>query len=1369
MSSDPSVNNNNALMVPTYDKIPLSHILEAAVQKTYHSLYTMADVLHSKPNFERKTDLLAFACRTRQLFIRILALVKWAETTEKVTIYEEIQNLLEEHAQLIRHTSDTLAQLAREKLIDARVPNFPMTDAIDGLTLGTVNFLPKRIAEITTIFTSATESEQQEILPRLHQILTARVSSSDLPIEFTDVIIKNGLVTLIVDGEFEVRLGVINDSLTSPWRIYEIKLFLCDTEEPEQELVHPSQLQVLTNFIQSWLNESEKPLTELYRYLHYYCQVLRLQILFEQAHRIRNQGSKQKDLILSNYTACKSFNIEYWKDYNSIVNANQTKKPNVQGKSYDIGMTILCNDEGILHIEHWPPLPIDDSMEIQQILKKQIFTMEEILNRTIFARCQRRFEELKESILSTTIAHIEIDSSIPVLKCELLSECSTEEILFISISPFSGLFKAVCYMETRFCQQIENALNRDQTNLIDSLNQFKLWLIQQRIPTLLAHINCRIYTQIPSINPQNPLIIPYLNQSIFIGLNNHEGFYIVVFISDINQLLVQYFLLIVEKRYSLHESFVTQEQTINNNEGVKWLLEPLVLSPLDPTIFFRKELFQFKDFFPLNTNFDNDDDDDEEPENQSMSMLSIKSLIKFVNYYDEMLSLIIIKDNLQKKKALCKNILYCPWTGIPYLDIVRTSIDDENELLNENDLVSYINEYFWPRIQSCSIRIVYTLSDANRDMKPIERQWTIQLNLSDKNYFHQSLIKTPNHSLAILTSKTYSKLNDQILNEIRSAYEITHLIENYSFALAESIDLPILSKIVFFNFFKCTISFGPNFAFTMTLSYNSNRSSSDINSNIDGTFELRFVTINNQYLSVSHQYLNKKLVPFLNQTHSLKQLIRLLHITSIPLSSITRLNSFKRPIVFANQGGCPQTLLTFIPYTETRWRLMFAQTFSIDIQICGPNLILIRDGSFSVQLNQSLNELAAIPKFKEFLSKYADDRGLTFEFSDITEQFHIEDFLVSDLLTSIPPPSSTSTIDESIFMDTNDQTSVRSPTDIYDAIFRDTLPSSSTATQSNSKSQFEHIPILHSYNRELFTKANYPIYMSQERFFQILYTSDRHQWSRLEAFLASSILIRQFAKAVTDPPDANNSAIRSIPNEHDTYRLEHLSLEITFEFHIPSSSYQIHLITTQDSANSLTNEEIQIFETFLNRNFFPISPITNFSTPSIDILTLFAPQNTATAMGSFERMLTLIQPRLLKDLIKIIRLENNPESHHLWSARWCITIPQGNGFSQVGHPAIYYHSVRSSFLFMFQFTSQVNQNETPSTFIVPLLYDTNSNQTSFWEGSSKHPKIGNESKYQLISKILSTFKETFNKNECSLYQAIVELVTRLQVSTTLLT
>ena len=39
-------------------------------------------------------------------------------------------------------------------------------------------------------------------------------------------------MTLAVEGEFEVKLGIINDNLTSPWHVYKTKLFLRDTEEP---------------------------------------------------------------------------------------------------------------------------------------------------------------------------------------------------------------------------------------------------------------------------------------------------------------------------------------------------------------------------------------------------------------------------------------------------------------------------------------------------------------------------------------------------------------------------------------------------------------------------------------------------------------------------------------------------------------------------------------------------------------------------------------------------------------------------------------------------------------------------------------------------------------------------------------------------------------------------------------------------------------------------------------------------------------------------------------------------------------------------------------------------------------------------------
>ncbi len=35
----------------------------------------------------------------------------------------------------------------------------------------------------------------------------------------------------------------------------------------------------------------------------------------------------------------------------------------------DIGMTIVCDDDGKFQIIHWPPLPVEDSIAILQILE----------------------------------------------------------------------------------------------------------------------------------------------------------------------------------------------------------------------------------------------------------------------------------------------------------------------------------------------------------------------------------------------------------------------------------------------------------------------------------------------------------------------------------------------------------------------------------------------------------------------------------------------------------------------------------------------------------------------------------------------------------------------------------------------------------------------------------------------------------------------------------------------------------------------------------------------------------------------------------------------------------------------------------------
>ena len=64
--------------------ISLSVLIEMLVQRTYHELTILAELLPRKTDMERKVEIFNFASRTRMLFIRLLALVKWASSASKV-------------------------------------------------------------------------------------------------------------------------------------------------------------------------------------------------------------------------------------------------------------------------------------------------------------------------------------------------------------------------------------------------------------------------------------------------------------------------------------------------------------------------------------------------------------------------------------------------------------------------------------------------------------------------------------------------------------------------------------------------------------------------------------------------------------------------------------------------------------------------------------------------------------------------------------------------------------------------------------------------------------------------------------------------------------------------------------------------------------------------------------------------------------------------------------------------------------------------------------------------------------------------------------------------------------------------------------
>ena len=118
-------------------QVSLALLIEFIVQRTYHDLTVLAELLPRKTDTERKIEIFNFASRTRMLFVRLLGLVKWAGSASKVDKCVSIVNFCERSAQTFMETADALAKMARETLVRATLPNFHLPAAVEIITTGT--------------------------------------------------------------------------------------------------------------------------------------------------------------------------------------------------------------------------------------------------------------------------------------------------------------------------------------------------------------------------------------------------------------------------------------------------------------------------------------------------------------------------------------------------------------------------------------------------------------------------------------------------------------------------------------------------------------------------------------------------------------------------------------------------------------------------------------------------------------------------------------------------------------------------------------------------------------------------------------------------------------------------------------------------------------------------------------------------------------------------------------------------------------------------------------------------------------------------------------------------------------------------------
>lgn len=159
---------------PPGGTIQLSVLIDFIVQRTYHELQVLSELLPRKTDMERKIEIVQFCSRTRQLFIRLLSLVKWANNCGKVDKCAQITGFLDQQSMLFIHTADRLAQISRDSLPQARLCVFSIPHAVDVMTTGTYPRLPTCIKEKILPADPITAAEKDSTLKRLSLIIHHR-------------------------------------------------------------------------------------------------------------------------------------------------------------------------------------------------------------------------------------------------------------------------------------------------------------------------------------------------------------------------------------------------------------------------------------------------------------------------------------------------------------------------------------------------------------------------------------------------------------------------------------------------------------------------------------------------------------------------------------------------------------------------------------------------------------------------------------------------------------------------------------------------------------------------------------------------------------------------------------------------------------------------------------------------------------------------------------------------------------------------------------------------------------------------------------------------------------------------------------------
>ncbi|XP_075216285.1 mediator complex subunit 14 isoform X2 [Lycorma delicatula] len=930
--------------------ISLGVLIDFIVQRTYHELTVLAELLPRKTDMERKIEIYNFSARTRQLFVRLLALVKWANSASKVDKSAHIMAFLDKQALLFVDTADLLARMARETLVHARLPNFHIPAAVEVLTTGTYSRLPSCIRDRIVPADPITASERRATLARLNQVIQHRLVTGNLLPQMRNLKIEAGRVTFHVEHEFEVSLTVMGDGPNIPWRLLDIDILVEDKETGDgKALVHSLQVQYIHQVVQARLVDNPNPLTEVYTCLHFFCQSLQLEVLYSQTLRLC-RDRLDGHIHVDEYTPGKCLSISYWRELTS-------KDPRSE-LGYRLTVLVDTHDPARpLTVQHVPTLGNKECEIADRAIRSDLLSMERLLVHTIYVRTKSRLSDLKTE-LQTMLkdAECQLQGSPAILSVGILQPCLRAEQLLVTVDTHTGMLQChVPQYDPPLIPELQAALNGDHTRLTTLISELRFWMTMRRCEKTLQHLPATSHERLPLLHHPDHPMSKIGRHRMFVRLHRHPNVILIVELKEKESSPCEIeclFYLAVVKHSSIEDD--------PHDDSIEAEIPKMYLKVLT--------LIEFDTFVTTHGPFTSVDEGatagkrkcaasraDSASRRAKHPAYFIPELAHVVALCDERIPFVTLTQELTKREIAHQGLQVEANATALVLRLVQ--LPPPPGLGNSSGWLPLLK-----RLLSVSIRV---------HGKGTWRSWMAEFvmygsPLASTHPKEQGMRRPVCFQYEMGSADNVSKAVDALLSDWAQIVHLYTLVEDLAeYFRMEKFNLSTMVTIKSYSYSKLVLAYGRERGATVTVQWNSSTNA----------FTLVFGGTNN--CVNAHSLVREQLEAHLNRHRNLAQIVHLLHETYEPLVSISKLPTVPQLGVQYSRPQVPVQTFIIMPQSSTLIRLAYQGMYCLELRLKGGGLISLRDGAYSrFDRSNVVNEFTPTPGLKAFLSKYVDESAV---------------------------------------------------------------------------------------------------------------------------------------------------------------------------------------------------------------------------------------------------------------------------------------------------------------------------------------------------------------------------------------------------------